>query len=62
MKKINSCNTICGCTEVEKPVTYCDVKCENYLECECRKNTLSNLPTLPDSPSKVPFYVEYELD
>lgn len=72
--KVKSCNTVCGCDEVEKPVKLCesieiekptklcDIKCPNYMECECRMNQLSNLPTLPDSPTKVPFYVEYDLD
>ena len=48
------------------PIKYCDIKCSNYVDCECKKNILSN-QELPPSPelnanSKVPFYVEYELD
>lgn len=62
LNKVNSCNTVCECLEIEKPTKLCDVKCANYIECECRMNQFSNYPNLPDSPSKVPFYVEYDLD
>ena len=71
--KVNSCNSVCDCTLAESeptntkiPIKYCDIKCSNYVDCECKKNILSN-QELPPSPelnanSKVPFYVEYELD
>jgi len=62
LHKVPSCKTTCDCVEQEKEVKYCDIKCANYVDCEC-KQFLSKLPNLPDSPSKnVPFYVEYELD
>ena len=62
LHKVASCKTTCDCVEQEKEVKYCDIKCANYVDCEC-KQFLSKLPNLPDSPAKtVPFYVEYELD